>query len=45
MPKQPYCAVVVGVHVEGAVPFVIAASRYVHFAARSSPHAKAVGAT
>ena len=43
--SQPYCAVVDGVHVEGVVPLVIAASRYVHVSFKSSPHLNGVGAT
>ena len=45
VPLQPHCARVVGVHVEGVVPFAIAASRYVHVAARLIPHANGVVAT
>ena len=49
VPKQAHAVRAVGVHVEVAVPFAIAASRYLQFVAgvalRSSPHVNVVGAT
>ena len=42
-PWQPHCALVAGVHVEGVVPSVVATSRYVHVAVRSTPHVNDVG--
>ena len=45
VPWQPHCAVVVGVHVEDPIPFVIAASRYLQNVSKSSSQANPVGAT
>ena len=43
--EQPHCAVVVGVHLEDPIPFVIATSRYLQTVSRSSPQANVVGDT
>ena len=43
MLEQPHCALVVGFQVDVPVPSVIAASRYVHVAFRSTPHVNDVG--
>ena len=43
--SQPHAALVLVFHVEDPVPSCIAASRYVHFAFRSSPHVNGVVAT
>ena len=43
MLEQPHCALVVGFQVDVPVPSVIAASRYVHVAVRSTPHVNDVG--